>query len=227
MKLIRSSKGFLIISLFFAFLGSIALYGYLHKLDARVAQGGMLVDLLVAKTTIKTGEVISPDMLQTRSFPENYLLHSMLSSQEEALGRVALHDIAPGDPILATSLSSTDAGGRIALMLPGGRRGYPLAVQDNNVALDDLSSGDSVDVVFVPPEGRARTLLHSIPVMGRPTPPSMHAEGSKDDCFSGGSFAGKAFEYVILSVTREEAEILAEAEEKGKIVLVVCPLKRE
>ncbi len=228
LKLIRSPKGYLIVSLLFAFLGSIALYGYLHGLDARVAQGGMLMDLLIAKTNIRTGEVIVADMLEMKKFPENYFLNSMLSKPEEALGRIALHDIVSGDPVLDTSLSMADTGGRVALMLPEGRRGYPLAVQENTVSLNDLSSGDRVDVIFVPAEGRARTLLHSIPVLSRSARTSNHMGNDEVNYLSeGGANGGDAAEYVILSVTREEAEILAEAEEKGRIILAVCPLKKD
>lgn len=219
-KLLRSSKGTLVLAVILASLGSLILYGYLHNLDTRVAKAGKLVDLLVARTPIEAGSVVRPEMLQTQRFPDKYLLSSMLTDPEQAVGKVAICNIAPGDPLLTTSLSTSGQGGRAALMLPRGMRAYPLGLEENHVSVSELQPGDRVDAIFVPEEGSARTLLHSLTLLcispyGDEVPSGISFNPVENSISRG---------FVLLSVTPDEAEILAEAEAKGEIVLSICPL---
>ena len=153
-------------------------------------------------------------------FPDLYVLPTMLVDADEAVGMVALHDIAAGDPFLQTSVSAHGQGGRAALLLDPLRRAYPLDLQENQVPLEDLRAGDRVDLIYVPPEGRASIILHAVPVLCLPAGDKTQAEE-----LPGGipSFETTSSGHLLLSLTSDETETLAEAEERGRIVLVVCP----
>ena len=220
LKHFRSSRAFFVGATLLAVLGSLMLYGYLHGLELRVARDGNLLRLPVARVPIATGSVIEEDMLQVVEFPDLYVLPTMLLDADEAVGMVALHDIAAGDPFLQTSVSAHGQGGRAALLLDPLRRAYPLDLQENQVPLEDLRAGDRVDLIYVPPEGRASIILHAVPVLCLPAGDQTQAEE-----LPGGipSFETTSSGHLLLSLTSDETETLAEAEERGRIVLVVCP----
>lgn len=222
-KHLRSSKSFLAGAVIIAALGSLMLYGYLSNLEARVARDGNLIRLPVARVPIAAGSLISQDMLMPVDFPEVYILPTMLSDFDEATGLVALADIEAGSPLLSGSVSAPAQGGRAALMLDPGRRAYPLALLENQVPLDELSAGDRVDLIYVPPEGRASVILHAVPVLSLPSVDRAHPQEAAGviPSFDSGSPG-----HLLLSLTPDEAETLAEAEERGRVVLAVCPVIR-
>jgi Flp pilus assembly protein CpaB len=219
-KYFRSSRAFFAAATLLAVLGSFMLYGYLHGLELRVARDGNLLRLPVARVPIAAGSVIDEEMLQVVDFPDLYVLPTMLLSADEAVGMVALHDIAAGDPFLQTSVSAHGQGGRAALLLDPLRRAYPLDLQENQVPLEDLRAGDRVDLIYVPPEGRASVIIYAVSVLCLPAGDQVPAEE-----LPGGipSFETTTSGHLLLSLTPDETETLAEAEEQGRIVLAVCP----
>jgi Flp pilus assembly protein CpaB len=223
LKHLRSSKAFLTGAVLLAVLGSLMLYGYLRGLEMRVARDGNLIGLPVARVPIDAGSVIREEMLQAVGFPDLYVLPTMLVDVNEAAGMVALHDIEAGDPLLSTSVSARGQGGRAALMLDPERRAYPLDLQENQVPLAELRAGDRVDLIYVPPEGRASVILHSAPVLCLPGQAQPQPQG-----MTGGipSYEAGSPGHLLLSLTPDETETLAEAEERGRVVLAVCPIAR-
>ncbi len=224
---LRASRVYLVSAVLLAVLGSLMLYGYLHGLESRVARSGRLIRLPVALSDIPAGCVVRGDMLTETDFPDIYLLPSMLAEIDRIVGRVALHEIGAGSPFLADSLSGSPDGGRAALMLDPGRRAYPVDIRDNVVPLDGLKAGDRVDVIFVPPQGAAITVLRSARVLYLP-------EAGGDAPSGEGQLEGFSLyrdetsgDALLLSVAPEEAETLAEAEERGRLVLSVCPASRD
>jgi Flp pilus assembly protein CpaB len=110
-------------------------------------------------------------------------------------------------------------------MLEAGRRAYPLEVSDNQVPLEELCAGDRVDLVFVPPEGRASVILHSVTVLCLPS--AGQARQEEWDAYGAlPSLESGSPGHVLLSLTPDEAETLAEAEERGRVLLAVCPAAR-
>jgi|YNPNPStandDraft_1061719.scaffolds.fasta_scaffold14229_5 Flp pilus assembly protein CpaB len=231
MRRLRLSRFYLAAAILLAVLGSLMLYGYLHRLEMRVARNGRIIRVPVAGTDIAAGSVISPDMLLERDFPDIYLLPAMMARGEEVVGRTALRDISAGEPLLRDSLSATSEGGRAALLLGPGRRAYPVDLQDNVVPLGDLRAGDRVDVIFVPPQGAAVTVLRSAQVLCLPiysTPGEGGAEQA-EALLQGSTSPWRQDPggQLLLSVAPEEAETLAEAEERGRLVISVCPAVRD
>ncbi len=220
-KYFRSSRAFLVSAALLAVLGSLMLYGYLHGLEARTARNGELLSIPVASVPIPAGTVITGEMLEPVDFPGLYVLPTMLLDVGRAAGMVALHDMAAGDPILETSVSANGQGGRAALMLDEGRRAYPLALAENQVPLSDLRAGDRVDLIFVPPEGRASVILHAVAILCLPAGSGEQAE----TLFEGASgFEAASTENLLLSLTPDETETLAQAEEQGRVIITVCPV---
>ncbi len=226
-KKLRVSRIYLTAAILLALLGSLVLYGYLRGLERRVARNGRIMALPVAGTDIAAGSVITRGMLLEVDFPDIYLLPTMMAISEEIVGRTALRDISAGDPILRDSLSETSEGGRAALLLGTGRRAYPIDLQENTVPLSDLRAGDRVDVIFVPPEGSAVTVLRSAPVLCLPRSAVIEtaAASRPDPLLQGTAFPaqGQTEGHLLLGVAPEEAETLAEAEERGRLVISVCP----
>lgn len=223
LKHLRSSKSFLAGAVIIAALGSLMLYGYLSSLEARVARDGSLIELPVARVPIAAGSLIGEEMLMSVDFPDLYVLPTMLSDLDGIAGMVALVDIEAGDPLLSGSVSAPGRGGRAALMLDPGRRAYPLGLSENQVPLGELSAGDRVDLIYVPPEGRASVILHAVPVLSLP---AAGLEQPREPVGVIPSFESGSPGHLLLSLTPDEAETLAEAEEKGRVVLAVCPAIR-
>ena len=167
LKHFRSSRAFFVGATLLAVLGSLMLYGYLHGLELRVARDGNLLRLPVARVPIATGSVIEEDMLQVVEFPDLYVLPTMLLDADEAVGMVALHDIAAGDPFLQTSVSAHGQGAgppccsiRCDALTPGsaGEPGTPGRSAGRRPGRPDLRSAGGPG-------------LHHPPRRARPLPP--------------------------------------------------------
>lgn len=215
----RSSRLYLAASLAAAVLAAVSVFAYLRSLQARVAAGGKLMELVVAARDIRAGETLDPASLDLVPFPERYLLPGTFTNTEEVSGRVLRYPVRQGEPLLAGAVLSSQEGAWAASALETGFRAYPLPFEAVAFPPSQLTTGSRVDVVCSG-GGSSRLAMENIGILGVFDPASPAYAGEEA---ASGNWTRDGC--ILLEVTPEEACELAAALENGRVELVLCPAR--
>jgi pilus assembly protein CpaB len=142
-RLPLSSRVFALLSVTCAAAAFVAVRGLEMRLAAQHPSLGTPMPVLVAARPATRGEVVQESMIKVESMPSVYAPPGSLSAVGQALGRTLIADVAPGEVITNTRLSS-GASGPVASIVPPGLRAVAVTVQ---VSALDLHAGDRVDVI--------------------------------------------------------------------------------
>ncbi len=99
------------------------------------------------KREIASGEVLHTDDLQTIYWPTSKLVDGAITKQADALNRVALYPLAPGQPILERDLAVAGSGTGLASKIPPGMRAIALKSDEVVGVAGFLNPGSYVDVL--------------------------------------------------------------------------------
>ena len=107
------------------------------------------LQVVVAKLPIARGQVVSEDLVATRTWPKELVPPKSLQTIEAVVGRTALHRVLAGEPVMEAKLAVRGAGRGLASLIPDGRRAY--AIQTSHVATSVagfVEPGNRVDVLL-------------------------------------------------------------------------------
>lgn len=215
---LRASKLYLFVAVAAAGLAAATLFVYLSNMSSRIAESGKLVRLVVAARDLEAGEVLNPSSLAQVDFPDRYLLPGTFTDPLPVTGSTLRHTLRAGEPLLESALLPPHGGGLAFNSLDEGFRAYPLPASSVSFPLGELSEGSRVDVLSVSKE-EARPLLENIEVLGISGRDNL-TRSSQEIVSSATASAG---ECILLQVTSEEACLLAAAQERGKVEIVLRP----
>lgn len=189
--------------------------------------------ILFAKTAIAAGDSVDPQDVEIKEVPERQVLPQSVTSLDRIQGMVAIADIFQGEPITITKLAFPRGSSGLADVTPVGRRAITIAV-DNLAALAGMvKPGDYVDVIVliaVPvqmsdgskmTDNRVIPLFQNVEVLavGQST---VGVERKSTRYSPEGSQPQQSKSPLItLSLTPQEAGILAYISEQGKVRLVM------
>lgn len=198
-----------------ALLGGFLLFGYLRRFEDE-ASGGAPVKLLVARKQIEPGTVVTEDMLAVRVVPAAYVETRAVREAEKSrvLGLRMGTPVQANQTLLWTDLAiaADDKRDLSSLVQPGMRAvGVRASNDDRSFAL--IRPGDRVDVIAtLPVEGtnarQSLLLLQNVLVL------AVGIDTSSDT--KTGSPA-QADLILNLSLTIPEAQLVALAQEKGRL----------
>lgn len=202
----RSSRILLAVSIALAALATVALRGYLSRLEARAGVGGETLPVVVAGVDLKRGAVVGPSMVEARSVPARYRPPGALAGPAQVVGRVLAADVVTGEALTAARLAPP--GGPVAALVPQGFRAFPLPA---GIPPGSLAAGDRVDVLATYPTGQpySETVVTGAEVL------RVIDHGAFADQGPGAT--------VLLLVGPEAAERLAHATAFAEISLAVAP----
>lgn len=104
-------------------------------------------DVVVPMKTVLKGEMLNPDDLKVVKWPQSFLPeNATFDSTAGLVGRVALQDMYPGEPIYEQKLAAVDTAGLPAL-IPGGLRAVSIKVSEIKGVAGFVKPGDKVDVL--------------------------------------------------------------------------------
>jgi Flp pilus assembly protein CpaB len=111
------------------------------------------VDIVVAVQPIGRGQLISPDMVAFRTWPEEYAPINALFSLEEVVGRIARTDIEREQPILTGLITRTlsdlgAVGSDAAAIMPPGTRMVSIPIDMLTSNAYAIQPGDRVDAII-------------------------------------------------------------------------------
>ncbi len=195
-----------------AAVGAFVLHTYLARYENEVA-GGEPTSVLVITQDIGLGETLSRANVSLRSIPERYLeeRHIRADALEKVLGARVTTSLGSGGSLLWSDLDMMQEGRTLAGLVRIGMRAFALSEQD--VSFDGLlRPGDRVDVVFNPQQGSsAQILLANVLVL------TVGTDLGQEQGAPSGARRGR----VTLSVTPEQATLLAHKENYGRFRLAL------
>lgn len=144
--------------------------------------------------------------------PDSYYSDDMFTKTNLLVGRVANTYIGKGEPIVSANLFAGKDG--IAQRIENHERAITLKLDDYALVDHSINSGDKVDVIVTSTlDGKkySKTVCQSLPVLFSYPREALHSS----------SLRGQESSRITLAVTSQQAELLALAEESGKIKLAL------
>lgn len=125
--------------------------------------------LVVAKENIPPGQVLRAEDLTTSLIAAELMPAQAFSDLNEAVGRVALTQLNPGQAILDSLLAAKGAGGGLQSLVPQGLRAVTIEVNEYSGVAGLLTPGCHVDVISTVQNGAAeqtvsRTIVQNVKV---------------------------------------------------------------
>ena len=120
------------IALLLAVLASLGAYKFLSG-QSRVAEQARLqtVGIVVAQVDIPLGSTINPNQVRVSAWPKDSYPKDALTDPKIAVGRVALRDFFPGEPVVESKLVPLGkATGLLSLKVPPGMRAFSVKVNE-------------------------------------------------------------------------------------------------
>lgn len=177
-----------------AILAFVANVAFLQSRDDAVA-------VVVAARTIEAGQTVGPgDFTTARLGADAGILANLMTSPEEADGRVARRTLAEGELVGASDLLEGAA--------PGGLTSMSVPIDPAHAAGGTVRVGDRVDVIDIDDAGVASYVVRDVAVLA--------VDGS-----SQGALSGVGGGHLVLGVEGDQVLALAEAIDDGEIDVVV------
>jgi len=205
------------IALLLALLASVGTYRFLSG-SSRVADLARLqtVGIVVAQVDIPLGSTINPNQVAVSAWPKDNYPKEALADPKIAVGRVALRDFFPGEPVVESKLVPLNkATGLLSLKVPPGMRAFSVKVNEVVGVGGFLVPDSRVDVIVTTsPFQKDQGLISKIVLEDVRVLAAGQAIEQKDN-------KPVTVNTVTLAVTPEEAEKLALASNDGNIQLIL------
>ena len=210
-------------NLVFAFvlsaIGAFLIYAHLSGKEKEVTAKGTPNKVFVALKFIPAGAAVTLEQLKIEEIPEIYIQPGALRKPEHIDGVIAVASIAEGEQILANKV--TKIAENLSSIVPIGYRAVAVNLDIDSSVGDFLIPGDVVDVLVSFEEtGKAfytATLIQSARIIAiNDSFTSIKKQGVSN--YPARAFSGNI---VVLALDPSDAELVAFAENKGKIKLVL------
>lgn len=192
-----------------------------------------LAMVVIAKRDIPAGTTIKEEMLKEVSLSRNMLQPRAAQSVERVVDKVNLAPIARGEQILLNKLAISGEGISLSSKIPSGKRAITIPVDNISSVGGMIKPGDHVDVIgnvpmpAMSPEGRQVTQITTMPLFQNVLVLAVGQEFTSlpagDASRQGAGAARASFPVITLALTPQEANLVAFAQEQGKIRLVLRP----
>ena len=203
-------------ALAFGLLAAISVSRYLAGAQAYTKN---LNNVVVAKVDIPLGTKIVAEQLAVVQFPQGSTPDGTFDSVEKLVGRVAVSNFAPREPLTESRLAPEGTAGGLTAVIPEGYRAMTVKVDDVVGVSGFIMPGALVDVVVVIEPNDAtssqgpisKIVLQNIKVLAN----GQNIDQPKNER------EASSVKAVTLQVTPEQAEKLALASSEGKLQLVM------
>jgi pilus assembly protein CpaB len=194
--------------------GFVLMYLYMQRFEKETS-GGAPVQIVVAASDIGIGDVVTDEMLAVGTLPEAYVeaRHVRLEEVERVKNVRAVRSIEAGQAVLWSDVAATSDQRRdLSGLIRAGQRALTIDVDESGSFSGLLSPGDRVDVFL--------TMVRDIP-----TPTTINLLQGVMVLAVGRNMSANARTNaptsVTVSVTIEQAQLLAFAESRGRLSLAL------
>jgi Flp pilus assembly protein CpaB len=222
-RLTSTRRGTLALAGLAALLAGAAIFVYLNNYRHSVNAGAAPATVLVAKKTIAKGTpgdaVAANELFTTTTIRQSQLLNGAISDPVSLRGRVAAHDVFPGQQL--TTADFVTGSSSIASTLAKTDRLISIPLDSAHGLTGQLTAGDHVDVFagfnVIPVDSRG------VPTQGGQSRPVLKLILQDVPVVSVGKPAGSGTANVSVKVGDAAAENLAFASDNGKLWIVLRP----
>lgn len=213
--MLKGTRKYWLIALLCGLIAALLFFQYMQKIKASY-QPDDLVQVVVASQNIKKDSVLTDGQLKVVEMPARYAGNNSIHDKEKVNGKIAIMDIAAGEPILSQKLLSGSNKEKLSYSVPVSRRAVAIPIDSVSGVAGNVQAGDRVDIIgtldIVPansekPVSYSIYTLQDIPVL---------AVDSNDPKKS-----GNAKSTMVLSVAPEEVQKMVLMSERGNIRLVL------
>jgi pilus assembly protein CpaB len=210
------NKSALLAALLVAALGGFLLFAYLKKFEEE-ASGGAPVKVLVAKKQLEPGTSLTEDLLATRVIPAAYVETRMVREGEKSrvLGMRMSTPVQAQQALNWTDLAlAADDKRDLSSLIQPGMRAVSVRAQSDDKSYSLIRPGDRVDVIATFPIEKTNArqsivLLQNVLIL------AVGLETTQEPTKNG--TPGNQEMLLNMSLTIPEAQLLALANEKGRI----------
>ncbi|HJP66289.1 MAG TPA: Flp pilus assembly protein CpaB [Actinomycetota bacterium] len=161
----RSSRLYLGASVVLAALAGAKIQTYANHAGRAAEPSGPLTRVAVAAEPVHRGDAVTASSLRLLSMPAAYAPPGAVGSIDEAAGRVALTDLAPGEVVTDTRLVRVRAG-PVASLVPPGLRAFAVPT---TLPPSIVRQGDHVDILATYGSGgsqpRTETVVQGVEIL--------------------------------------------------------------
>jgi pilus assembly protein CpaB len=134
------------------------------KYTSTNAQGGDLVNMVVARVEVPLGTQLNPDQLSVVQVPKGTVPDQAFAKVEDLVGRVAVNAVGPKEPLTEFRLAPKGSLAGLAALVPEGYRAITVRVDDEAGVAGLLAPGMLVDLISVvtPPDNSGQGPISKI-----------------------------------------------------------------
>jgi pilus assembly protein CpaB len=206
-----------VIAVVIAGAASFYLMQYLKGQEKKVVEALATEKVLVAAIVIPMGKTIEDKELKLIEWPKASVPEGIMRSASEAVGRVPLLKIHPGDPLTSAKLMPIGGPpGMLSYKIPEGHRAMTVGVNKVSGVAGFIAPGNKVDVVLVSAAGKkdkelmSKIILQNVPILATGTLIDQAPDGKPVEVPT-----------VTMDLSPEDSERLALATSKGKLQLLL------
>lgn len=196
-------------------VGVVALILYQERFEQE-ASGGAPIPVLVAAEDLPLGTVLTDEMLAVRDLPESYVepRHIPAAEANRVIGLRISSAVRANESLLWTDLANSEQRRDLSALVQDGMRAFTIRADPTASFGGLLRPGDRVDVLLTVEQGgghETAPIAQNLLVL---------AAGRDLGGRSSSATPGEVNQ-ITLSVTLEQSQILALAQERGEIHLVL------
>ena len=209
------SRFWFIVTLLLATVTGLLVYRYLTGVQ-RAAVDEVMTAQVVAKVKIPAGTRIAADMVETEQVPVKYAHPSVATGVGQVTGQFALIDLLTGEPVPLNRLASEKTLNELPYKIPAGMRAVTIPVNSLTGVAGLVKPGHYVDVLATYRTADKAEDLKVVTVLQDVLVLAVGSDLQKKE-------GVQAVENVTLAVTPGDAQVVALAENLGKLKLAARP----
>lgn len=245
----RTNWALLLLAVLLALVAAVLVFAALSKGGGEEETAApVTTSVVVVSHDIPARTKLTEEMLEVQQVPPDAALRNGFTATTPLIGQVTRYPLVEGEQMTALKVGpqGQEEDDGLSFVIPAGRRALAVSVTEVTGVGGLLLPGDMVDVIVVLDEGdvgtdKAVTLLQNIEVLAvaqeaqEPLPPAQAAADGETASQETRALGERPEDIepqpnartVTLAVTPEETQLLALAQEKGKLVLALRPFGEE
>lgn len=226
-----ANRRMLIVALIFGLIVAGAVFFYFRQLQQKAKVPPVeIVTVMTAAKAIPARTIVTEEMIAGKQLPKTAVTDDMVKEGKEALGKVTVSAIIPGEVLLKPKFAEKGARMGLSFIVPRRMRAVTIQVSASTGIAGLLKPGDFVDVIgtFQFPQEEEKTaldmsitVLQNVQVLALDT--GMEAKEEEE----GKKATLPVYTYVTLAVAPKDAERVTLLLEKSPARLVLRPIKEK
>ena len=124
-------------------------FNFLLASQQPASTSGETVPVIVAKSIISRGRLISAELVEVKAWPKDLVPPGAATRLDNVQERAALQTMIPGEPIFDSKLAIKGAVGGMATLIPSGKRAYTIQTKTSaSKVAGFVLPGNLVDVLL-------------------------------------------------------------------------------